>query len=143
MVHNGIEYGEMQSIGEAYRLLKKGVGLDHDRMSGIFARWNRTELESYLLEITADILHSREEDGIPILENILDVAGHKGTGSWSCMSSLELGVPITVIAEAVYARFLSALKDQRAEGSRVCLRTSWTTGSSGPPISFRRRLMQR
>jgi len=119
MVHNGIEYAEMQAIGEAYTLLQEGLEFDHERMSRIFERWNRTELKSYLLEITADILQSREDDGTPILENILDVAGQKGTGSWSCMSSLELGVPITAIAEAVYARFLSALKDQRAKGSRV------------------------
>jgi 6-phosphogluconate dehydrogenase len=119
MVHNGIEYGEMQAIGEACHLLQQGLGLNHDKMSRIFARWNRTELESYLLEITADILRSRDEEGIPILENILDVAGQKGTGSWSCVSSLELGVPVTVIAQAVYARFLSALKNQRMEGSRV------------------------
>ncbi len=119
MVHNGIEYGEMQAIGEACHLMQEGLQLDHRRMSAIFSRWNRGELESYLLEITADILASQDEQGGPMLENILDVTGQKGTGSWVCENSFELGYPVTVISEAVNARFLSGLKDQRVLGSRL------------------------
>lgn len=131
MVHNGIEYGEMQAIGEACHLMQEGLRLDYRQMSTIFSRWNRGELESYLLEITADILASRDEDGAPMLESILDVTGQKGTGSWICMNSFELGFPVTVISEAVNARFLSGLKDQRILGSRTLRGPDPKTGRVG------------
>jgi 6-phosphogluconate dehydrogenase len=119
MVHNGIEYGDMQLICEAYQLMKEGLGLGHDRMHEIFAEWNEGELDSYLIEITRDILGFRDEDGQPMLERILDTAGQKGTGKWTAMSALEMGIPLTLIAEAVLARFLSALKEERVAAEKV------------------------
>jgi 6-phosphogluconate dehydrogenase len=119
MVHNGIEYGDMQLICEAYHLMKEGLGLDHDRMHRVFAEWNEGELDSYLIEITRDILGFRDEEGEPILEKILDTAGQKGTGKWTAMSALEMGIPLTLIAEAVLARFLSALKEERQTAELV------------------------
>ena len=119
MVHNGIEYGDMQLICEAYQLMKEGLGLDHDRMHQTFAEWNEGELDSYLIEITRDILGYRDEDGEPVLEKILDTAGQKGTGKWTAMSALDMGIPLTLIAEAVLARFLSALKDERVAAEKV------------------------
>lgn len=119
MVHNGIEYGDMQLISEAYHLLKDGLGLDHDRMRGIFEVWNRGPLDSYLIEITSRILAFRDEDGSPLVEKILDSAGQKGTGKWTGVSALEMGTPVTLIAEAVFARCLSSLKDERIEAARV------------------------
>lgn len=113
MVHNGIEYGDMQVIAEAYHLMHVGLGMSHEEMSDTFRRWSDGVLDSYLMDITADILAFREEDGNPLVEQILDAAGQKGTGKWTAMSSLELGMPMTLVAEAVYARILSALKDQR------------------------------
>ena len=127
MVHNGIEYGDMQLICEAYQLMKEGLGLDHDRMHQIFAEWNEGELDSYLIEITRDILGFRDENGEPIVEKILDTAGQKGTGKWTAMSALEMGIPLTLIAEAVLARFLSALKDERVAAEKVL---------SGPDATF-------
>jgi 6-phosphogluconate dehydrogenase len=118
MVHNGIEYGDMQLIAEAYDLLHHGAGLDHDRLQEVFADWNRGRLESYLIEITADIMALRR-DGGPVLEMVLDSAGQKGTGRWTAVSALELGVPVTLIAEAVFARMISALKDQRTAAQSV------------------------
>jgi len=119
MVHNGIEYGDMQLICEAYQLMNEGVGLDHDRMHQIFAEWNEGELDSYLIEITRDILGFRDEDGEPVLEKILDTAGQKGTGKWTAMSALEMGIPLSLIGEAVLARFLSALKEERVVAEKV------------------------
>jgi 6-phosphogluconate dehydrogenase len=119
MTHNGIEYGDMQLICEAYQLLKDGLGFDHDRMHSIFAEWNKGELDSYLIEITRDILGYRDEAGEPIVDKILDTAGQKGTGKWTAISSLEMGVPLTLIGEAVFARFLSAIKDERVAASKV------------------------
>ena len=119
MVHNGIEYGDMQLICEAYQLMKEGLGLDHDRMHQTFAEWNEGELDSYLIEITRDILGYRDENGEPVLEKILDTAGQKGTGKWTAMSALDMGIPLTLIAEAVLARFLSALKDERVAAEKV------------------------
>ncbi len=127
MVHNGIEYGDMQLICEAYQLMKEGLGLDHDRMHEVFAEWNEGELDSYLIEITRDILGFSDEDGEPIVEKILDTAGQKGTGKWTAMSALEMGIPLTLIAEAVLARFLSALKDERVAAEKVL---------SGPDATF-------
>ncbi len=119
MVHNGIEYGDMQLIGEAYHLMKSVLGMEADEMQAIFADWNKGKLNSYLIEITADILAYKDEAGDPILEKILDVAGQKGTGRWTAIAALEQGIPVTLISEAVLARSLSALKDERVEAARV------------------------
>ncbi len=113
MVHNGIEYGDMQLICEAYNLMKTGLGLDAEAMHRVFAEWNQGELNSYLIQITRDILAFKDTDGQPLVDKILDTAGQKGTGKWMVNSSLELGIPITLIAEAVYARCVSALKEER------------------------------
>jgi 6-phosphogluconate dehydrogenase len=118
MVHNGIEYGDMQLICEAYQLLKYGVGLSADDMHKTFTAWNKTELDSYLIEISRDILGFKDTDGQPIVDKILDTAGQKGTGKWMSVSSLDLGIPVTLIAEAVYARCLSAIKDERVLASK-------------------------
>ena len=119
MVHNGIEYGDMQLIAEAYHLLNSVLGLSHDQMHEVFADWNRGVLDSYLIEITRDILNYKIEDGSPLLDFILDTAGQKGTGRWTAINALKLGIPLTLIAEAVLARSLSALKDQRTTASGV------------------------
>jgi len=118
MVHNGIEYGDMELICEAYNLLKTGLGFSADQMHEVFAEWNKTELDSYLIEITRDILAYKDTDGQPLVDNILDTAGQKGTGKWTVISSQDLGIPITLIAEAVYARCISALKDERVAASK-------------------------
>jgi len=118
MVHNGIEYGDMQLIAESYHLLKVVLGLSYDEMSAVFADWNRGVLDSYLIEITANILAFRDEQGDPLAEKILDAAGQKGTGRWTAVNALNLGIPLTLIAEAVLARSLSALKEERVAASR-------------------------
>lgn len=118
MVHNGIEYGDMEVIGEAYQLMKVGLGMTADEMQPVFAEWNKGELDSYLIEITAKILAFKDTDGTPLVDKILDTAGQKGTGKWTVMSSMELGIPITLVAEAVYARCVSALKDERIAASK-------------------------
>ena len=135
MTHNGIEYGDMQLICEAYQLMKDGLGLDHDRMHAIFAEWNEGELDSYLIEITRDILGFKDADGEPMVEKILDTAGQKGTGKWTAVASLEMGIPLTLIGEAVFARFLSALKDERVRASGV-LDGPAGAGFSGDPAAF-------
>ncbi|AHC13930.1 6-phosphogluconate dehydrogenase, decarboxylating [Salinispira pacifica] len=117
MVHNGIEYGDMQLITEAYQLMKEGLGMNHDQLHETFARWNQGPLDSYLIEITRDIMAFRDENGEPLVEKILDTAGQKGTGKWTGISALELGVPVTLIGEAVFSRTLSALKDERVRAS--------------------------
>ena len=119
MVHNGIEYGDMQLISEAYHLMKVGLGLSHDKMSDTFKRWNEGALDSYLIEITGNILAYRDEQGEPLVEKILDTAGQKGTGKWTAVSALDQGIPLTLIGEAVFARFLSSLKEERVEASKV------------------------
>jgi 6-phosphogluconate dehydrogenase len=119
MVHNGIEYGDMQLICEAYQLMKEGAGLSNQEMHETFAEWNRGELDSYLIEITRDILGYKDEGGQYVLDQILDTAGQKGTGKWTVLASLDTGMPLTLIGEAVYARCLSALKDARVEASKV------------------------
>jgi 6-phosphogluconate dehydrogenase len=119
MVHNGIEYGDMQLISEAYQLLKEGLGMSADEMQGVFAQWNGGELDSYLIQITAEILAFKDEDGEPLLDNILDAAGQKGTGKWTSVNALDLGIPVTLIGEAVFARCLSALKDERVAASKA------------------------
>jgi 6-phosphogluconate dehydrogenase len=119
MVHNGIEYGDMQLICEAYHLMATLLKYKAMDMHKVFAEWNKGELNSYLIEITRDILAFKDEDKKPLVDKILDTAGQKGTGKWTVISSVELGIPITLIAEAVYARCLSALKDERVEASKV------------------------
>jgi 6-phosphogluconate dehydrogenase len=118
MVHNGIEYGDMQLIAEAYHLLKEGIGLGADELGSVFADWNSGVLDSYLIEITRDIFAVKDEDGSPLVDKILDAAGQKGTGKWTSVSALDLGMPVTLIGEAVFARALSALKDERTRASR-------------------------
>ena len=119
MVHNGIEYGDMQMIGEAYDLMYNGLGLSHDELHEIFAEWNRGELDSFLIEITRDIMKMLDTDGQPLLTKILDKAGQKGTGKWTGINSFELNVPVTLIAEAVYARMVSARKSERVTASKI------------------------
>lgn len=119
MVHNGIEYGDMQLICEAYHIMREGLGMTPDEMAQVFKEWNEGELKSYLIEITGNILAVKDEDGQPLIDKILDAAGQKGTGKWTVISSQELGIPITLIAEAVYARCLSAMKDSRVRASGV------------------------
>ncbi len=127
MVHNGIEYGDMQLINEAYHLMKELLGLNHEEMHQIFDEWNRGPLDSYLIEITRDIIAYKDEDGSPLVEKILDTAGQKGTGKWTGITALDLGVPLTLIGEAVFSRCLSALKEERVGASKVL---------SGPAIKF-------
>jgi 6-phosphogluconate dehydrogenase len=119
MVHNGIEYGDMQLISEAYHLMKAGLGLSYAEMHKIFADWNRGKLDSYLIEITRDIMVFKDQDGNPLVEKILDSAGQKGTGRWTVVTALETGIPLTLISEAVQARSLSALKEERVEASKL------------------------
>ena len=118
MVHNGIEYGDMQLIGEAYNILKNGLGLSADEIHSVFAEWNTGVLDSYLIEISRDILAFKDTDGAPLVDKILDTAGQKGTGKWTVINSQDLGIPITLMAEAVYSRCVSALKDERVKASR-------------------------
>ncbi len=119
MVHNGIEYGDMQLICEAYSLMRNLLGLSADELADVFADWNKTDLNSYLIEITSGIFRKKDEDGAPLIDRILDRAGQKGTGKWTCLESLDEGVPLTLIAEAVYSRCLSAMKDERLAASGV------------------------
>jgi 6-phosphogluconate dehydrogenase len=127
MVHNGIEYGDMQLISETYHMMRFGLGLGYDQLHDTFAEWNRGKLNSYLIEITSDIMAFKDGDGSPLVEKILDSAGQKGTGRWTVASALDAGIPLTLIAEAVLARSLSALKDERLEASRLL---------NGPSESF-------
>jgi 6-phosphogluconate dehydrogenase len=119
MVHNGIEYGDMQLIGEAYHLMKEGLGLSNKEMHDTFAEWNKGELDSFLIEITRDILDTKDDKGEYVLDQILDTAGQKGTGKWTGVSALEMGVPMTLVTEAVFSRCVSSLKDERVEASKV------------------------
>ena len=119
MVHNGIEYGDMQLICEAYDLMKSLLGMSADEMHEVFKEWNEGELNSYLIEITRDILGFKDEDGQPLVEKILDTAGQKGTGKWTAIAALDEGIPLTMIGEAVFARCLSAMKDERVAASKV------------------------
>ena len=127
MVHNGIEYGDMQMICEAYHLMRDLLGMSDDEMHEVFADWNTKELDSYLIEITRDILAYKDTDGEPIVEKILDTAGQKGTGKWTGIAALDEGVPLTLIGEAVFARCLSAMKEERVAASKVL---------SGPTPTF-------
>jgi 6-phosphogluconate dehydrogenase len=125
MVHNGIEYGDEQLICETYQLMRDYLGLSVERMSEIFSEWNKGELDSFLIEITAAILAHKDDDGAPMVDKILDTAGQKGTGKWTVMSAAELAQPATLISEALFARFTSALKEERVSASEVL---------SGPPM---------
>lgn len=127
MVHNGIEYGDMQLISEAYYIMRELLRLSNSEMSDIFRRWNTGDLDSYLIEITGDILAYREPDGSYLVDKILDAAGQKGTGKWTGIEALQLGVPVTLIVEAVFARSLSAMKEERVSASKLLL---------GPNVSF-------
>lgn len=119
MVHNGIEYADMQLIAESYIMMKDLLGMSHEEISETFKSWNAGELESYLIEITGDIFTKLDEDGEPLVEKIMDKAGQKGTGKWTSINALELGAPLTIITESVFARFISSLKDQRVNASKV------------------------
>jgi len=127
MVHNGIEYGDMQLICESYHIMKELLGLDSDEIQRIFSDWKRGDLDSYLIEITADIFAYKDSDGSPLVEHILDTAGQKGTGKWTVNGALNYGIPLSLISESVFARCLSSLKD---------LRTSAAEKFAGPPKSF-------
>ncbi|MGK9266213.1 NADP-dependent phosphogluconate dehydrogenase [Bacillus inaquosorum] len=120
MVHNGIEYGDMQLISESYFILKQVLGLSADELHEVFAEWNKGELDSYLIEITADIFTKKDEEtGKPLVDVILDKAGQKGTGKWTSQSALDLGVPLPIITESVFARFISAMKEERVKASGI------------------------
>ena len=131
MVHNGIEYGDMQLICEAYHLMREGLGLKAGELAGVFAEWNRGVLDSYLIEITADILAREDDDGSPLVDKILDAAGQKGTGKWTVIDALELGIPLTLIGEAVFSRCLSAMKAER-------MRAAAPLGVERPPFEGNR-----
>jgi len=133
MVHNGIEYGDMQIICEAYQVMKEMLGLSTDEMHDVFKTWNEGDLDSYLIEITSDILGFKDENGEALVEKILDTAGQKGTGKWTAVSALDFGIPLTLIGESVFARCLSAQKDLRVEASKVI---------SGPDVNFTGDKMQ-
>jgi len=128
MVHNGIEYGDMQMICETYQIMKEGLGLSNEEMHKVFAGWDKEDLDSYLIEITTDILQAKDQDGNYVIDLILDTAGQKGTGKWTVIEALDVGQPLTLIAEAVFARCLSALKQERVDASKAL---------TGPKASFR------
>jgi len=128
MTHNGIEYGDMQMICETYQMMKEGIGMSNQEMHDVFAEWNKGELNSYLIEITRDILGYKDEDGSEVVDLILDTAGQKGTGKWTAIEALNLGQPLTLIGEAVFARCLSALKEERTIASKML---------KGPKAKFR------
>ena len=136
MIHNGIEYGDMQLICEAYFLMKEYLEMSADEMHEVFKEWNEGILDSYLIEITRDILAYKDEDGSPLLEKILDTAGQKGTGKWTSVSSLDEGIPLTLIGEAVYARCLSAIKDERVRASEILVGPSPTGKFEGDKKIF-------
>ena len=128
MVHNGIEYGDMQMICETYQMMKDGLGMTNQEMHDVFTEWNKGELDSYLIEITRDILAYKDENGTEVIDIILDTAGQKGTGKWTAIEALNQGQPLTLIGEAVFARCLSALKEERVKASKVL---------KGPKTKFR------
>lgn len=134
MVHNGIEYGDMQMICETYHLMKQGLGMTNSQMHEVFAEWYQGELNSYLIEITRDILAYKDQDGNEVIDLILDTAGQKGTGKWTVIAALDTGQPLTLIAEAVFARCLSAMKDERVQAAHVL--TGPTAGFKGDKKQF-------
>ncbi|KAJ1759254.1 phosphogluconate dehydrogenase (decarboxylating) gnd1 [Coemansia sp. RSA 1591] len=119
MVHNGIEYGDMQLISEVYQIFRDGVGYSNDEQSEIFSKWNKGVLDSFLIDITTDILRFKDEDGQPLLEKIRDAAGQKGTGKWTAIAALDYGMPVTLIGEAVFSRCLSSIKEERVRASKI------------------------
>jgi 6-phosphogluconate dehydrogenase len=135
MVHNGIEYGDMQIICESYQLLRDLLHMDADGMYEIFKKWNETELDSYLIEITRDILAYRDTDGSPILDKILDTAGQKGTGKWTAVAALDEGVPLTLIGEAVFSRCLSSMKEERVAASAAYKRARIGSCDNNPDFA--------
>jgi 6-phosphogluconate dehydrogenase len=142
MVHNGIEYGDMQIICEAYQILKDVLGCSNDEISGIFDDWNKGVLNSYLIEITADIFRKKTEDGLYVVDTILDAAGQKGTGKWTAMLALEQGMPVTLIAEAVFARCLSARKSERVKASERFRRSFSNEFSQGEKEEYISKIEQ-
>jgi 6-phosphogluconate dehydrogenase len=139
MVHNGIEYGDMQLICEAYDIMKRGLGLSSKEIGDVFAEWNKGVLDSFLIEITRDIMYFNDDDGTALVEKILDKAGQKGTGKWTAVNALDLGMPVTLIAESVLSRCLSAIKDERAAASSSVVsaspaRRSATSSPSGTRV---------
>ena len=147
MVHNGIEYGDMQLICESYQIMKELLGhVAPTRCTRCSSEWNNGELDSYLIEITRDILAFKDADGTPIVDKILDTAGQKGTGKWTSVTALDLGIPLTLISEAVFARCLSALKEERVAASRSCAArrpSSPATARRSSPTSSRRSTPRR
>ena len=127
MVHNGIEYGDMQLICESYQVMKDVLGMSPDEMHRVFSRWNNGDLGSYLVEITRDIMAYRDEDNTPLIDRILDAAGQKGTGKWTVIAALDAGIPLSLISESVFARCLSAQKEERVHAASVL---------SGPLVDF-------
>lgn len=127
MIHNGIEYGDMQLICEAYHIMKEILQLNADEMHNIFNEWNKGDLDSYLIEITKDIMAFKDTDGEPLVEKILDAAGQKGTGKWTVVAALDMGIPLTLIGEAVFARCISAIKEERVKASKAL---------QGPDVAF-------
>ncbi|GLS90711.1 6-phosphogluconate dehydrogenase, decarboxylating [Psychromonas marina] len=119
MIHNGIEYGDMQLISEAYHFMKEALLMSHEEMQATFEEWNKSELNSYLVEITAQILAYKDQDGQPLVEKIMDTAGQKGTGKWTGINALDVGIPLTLITESVFARYLSSLKQQRVDAQAL------------------------
>ena len=140
MVHNGIEYGDMQLIAEAYLLMRDVLGMEPNEMARVFADWNQGELDSYLIEITADILATQDSDGSPLIDKILDTAGQKGTGKWTAINALDEGVPLTLIAEAVFARALSSNKEQRVKASELLPGSA--SAFSGDKETFLKQIQQ-
>lgn len=140
MIHNGIEYGDMQLICEAYQLMKDYLGMEADEISQAFAEWNKGELDSYLIQITAEILAFKDTDGQPLVDKILDTAGQKGTGKWTVINAAELGQPVTLITEAVYARCISAFREQRMVAAKTL--TGPTAKFSGDKASFIEHIRQ-
>jgi len=136
MVHNGIEYGDMQLICEAYDIMKRGLGMSGKEIGDVFAKWNKGVLDSFLIEITRDIMYFNDDDGTPLVEKILDQAGQKGTGKWTAVNALDLGMPVTLIAEAVLSRCLSAIKPERVEASKVLEFKSRETKFEGDKAQF-------
>ncbi len=134
MVHNGIEYGDMELIAETYQLMRDAYGMKHAEMAAAFKHWNKGELDSYLVEITAAILEHKDSDGSPLVEHILDAAGQKGTGKWASVSALDEGIPLTLISEAVFARCLSALVDDRRDASTLLSGPAAVTRTATPAI---------
>lgn len=128
MIHNGIEYGDMQLICEAYHIMKEILQLSADEMHNIFSEWNKGDLDSYLIEITKDIMAYKDTDGEPLVEKILDAAGQKGTGKWTVVAALDMGIPLTLIGEAVFARCISAIKEERVKASKAI---------QGPDVTFK------